>query len=89
MFEEYHGNQRDKIPWYPTINYDIRINWGTFVKYSKLDVYNIVKEKGKEKTIVANPNNCIVFCKGCEGQCPISAITFPSKQKTRKITSRQ
>ena len=85
MSEEYHGVSRDKIPWHPTIDYKTCTNCGTCVKYCKLGVYDIVKEQVIKKPIVSNPNNCIVFCTGCKGQCPVSAITFPSKQDTREI----
>jgi ferredoxin len=39
----------------------------------------------EKKPIVKNANNCVVFCIGCEGQCPEDAISFPSKQKTREV----
>ncbi|MFC1487944.1 ferredoxin family protein [Thermoproteota archaeon] len=85
MSEEYHGVCRAKIPWHPTIDYKTCTNCGTCVKYCKLGVYDILEEQGKMKPIVSNPNNCVVFCTGCKGQCPVSAITFPSKQDTREI----
>ena len=85
MSEEYHGIHREKIPWYPTIDYNKCVNCGTCVDYCKLGVYDVVDEQGEKKTIVKNPNNCVVFCTGCQGQCPASAINFPSKQETRKL----
>jgi formate hydrogenlyase subunit 6/NADH:ubiquinone oxidoreductase subunit I len=36
MTEKYHGVQRSKIPWHPTINYDECINCGTCINYCKL-----------------------------------------------------
>ena len=81
--EEYHGIQRDKIAWHPTIDYVKCSNCETCVKYCKLGVYVVVEEQGEKKPIVKNPNNCVVFCTGCEGECPVGAISFPSKQKTR------
>jgi NAD-dependent dihydropyrimidine dehydrogenase PreA subunit len=85
MSEKYHGVQRSKIPWHPTINYDECINCGTCIDYCKLGVYDVEKERESSKPIVKNPNNCIVFCTGCEPQCPVDAISFPSKQATRQI----
>ena len=84
LYEEYHGVHRGKIPWNPRIDYGKCVNCGICLEYCKLGVYE-VENKGEKKTFVKNPNNCVVFCTGCKGQCPASAITFPSKQKTREI----
>jgi NAD-dependent dihydropyrimidine dehydrogenase PreA subunit len=81
MSEEYHGINRDKIPWHPTIDYEKCINCGTCVEYCKLGVYDVEEER----PVVTNPDNCVVFCTGCKGQCPEGAISFPSKQKIREL----
>ena len=83
--KKYHGINRNKIPWGPNINYE-KCTWcGTCVKYCKLGVYTIKEEQQKNKPLVTYPNNCVVFCTGCENQCPTGAISFPSKQETREI----
>jgi NAD-dependent dihydropyrimidine dehydrogenase PreA subunit len=43
------------------------------------------EKEGKNKTVVKNPNSCVVFCRGCEDICPASAITHPSEEETQKI----
>ena len=83
--ETYKGVPRKKIPWYPTIDYDKCISCGKCVEYCHLGVYEFEENQGKKRPIVKNPNNCVVFCTGCEEQCPASAITHPSKEKTQKI----
>jgi NAD-dependent dihydropyrimidine dehydrogenase PreA subunit len=85
VYEEYHGIKRDKIPWHPSIDYEQCINCGTCVDYCKLGVYDITEEENQKKPVVVNPNNCVVFCTGCKGQCPVGAISFPSKQETRDL----
>jgi NAD-dependent dihydropyrimidine dehydrogenase PreA subunit len=85
MTEKYHGIQRDKIPWHPKVNYTKCINCGICIDYCKLGVYDVEEEQKKKKPIVQNPNNCVVFCTGCEGKCPSGAISFPSKPATRQI----
>ena len=32
--------------------------------------------------VVANPNNCVVFCRACAKTCGPDAISFPSKPET-------
>ena len=81
MAKEIRGISRSKIPWYPKIDYEKCINCGTCIEYCKLGVY--ILDKGKP--IVRNPCNCVVFCSGCEAQCPESAISFPSKKDTREL----
>ena len=82
---EYHGIHRDKIVWNPSIDSDKCVNCGICGEYCKLGVYGVIEEQGEKKPIVKNPNNCVVFCTGCKGQCPAGAISFPSKQETREI----
>ena len=83
--ETYEGVPRKKIPWYPTIDYEKCISCGKCVEYCHLGVYEFEENQGKKRSLVKNPNNCVVFCTGCEEQCPASAITHPSKEKTQKI----
>ena len=85
MFEEYHGTHRCEIPWNPTIDYDKCIDCETCVDYCKLGVFEVVENQREKRPIVKNPNNCVVFCTGCQEQCPVGAINFPSKKETRKI----
>ncbi len=42
------------------------------------------EEKNGEKHSVVKPNNCVVFCRGCEDICPAGAITHPSEEETQK-----
>jgi len=83
--ELYEGLPRNKIPWYPTIDYEKCIGCGKCVDYCKLGVYEFEESEGKKMSVVKNPHNCVVFCTGCEEQCPASAITHPSKKETRKM----
>lgn len=83
--ETYHGIARKEIPWHPTIDYEKCTNCGTCVKYCALGAYEFLVIQVEKKPIVKNPSNCVVFCTGCEEQCPAGAISFPSKKETRKI----
>jgi len=86
--EIFHGVPRSKIPWYPTIDYEKCVRCGKCVDYCKLGVYEFQETEGEKISVVKNPNNCVVFCTGCEAQCPAQAITHPSKFETGKIMSK-
>jgi NAD-dependent dihydropyrimidine dehydrogenase PreA subunit len=83
--ETYHGIPRSKIPWGPTIDYEKCISCGKCVDYCKLGVYEFQEKEHERRSVVKNPNNCVVFCTGCEEQCPAGAITHPPKKETREI----
>ena len=86
MTEEiYKGIPRNKIPWYPIIDYRKCINCGKCVEYCTLGAYEFKEEHGARRPVVKNPYNCVVLCTGCESQCPVGAIHHPSKEITRKI----
>jgi NAD-dependent dihydropyrimidine dehydrogenase PreA subunit len=83
--ETYHGVPRSKIPWSPTVDYEKCLSCGKCVDYCKLGVYELEEKGGKQRAVVKNRNNCVVFCTGCQEQCPAGAISFPSKKETREI----
>jgi NAD-dependent dihydropyrimidine dehydrogenase PreA subunit len=71
------GVPRDKIPWFPTIDYD-KCNYcmecDTFCPHR---VYE--RREDDRKLVVANPNNCVVFCRACSKTCGPDALSFPEK----------
>ncbi|MCW4007195.1 MAG: ferredoxin family protein [Candidatus Bathyarchaeota archaeon] len=86
MLEEtYEGIPRGKIPWYPIIDYEKCITCGKCVEFCHNRAFDFEEKDGKRRTIVKNPYNCVVFCRGCEEICPVGAISHPSEEETRKI----
>jgi NAD-dependent dihydropyrimidine dehydrogenase PreA subunit len=83
--ETYHGVLRSKIPWGPAIDYEKCITCGKCVDFCHMKAFAFEEKEGKKKTVVKNPNSCVVFCRGCEDICPASAITHPSEEETQKI----
>ena len=83
--ETWHEIPRNKIPWYPTIDYKKCVSCGKCVEYCKLETYEFKEKNGEKRPIVKNPNNCVVLCAGCDSICPAGAITHPSKTETRQI----
>jgi NAD-dependent dihydropyrimidine dehydrogenase PreA subunit len=65
------GVPRAQIAWFPTIDYD---------KFCPHRVFE--RREGDRKLVVANPANCVVFCRACAKTCGPDAISFPSKPET-------
>lgn len=82
--ETWHGIPRSKIPWYPTIDYKKCITCGKCVDFCHVKVFATEEKEGKKRTIVENPNNCIVTCTGCDSICPAGAIKHPSNREFQK-----
>jgi NAD-dependent dihydropyrimidine dehydrogenase PreA subunit len=40
------------------------------------------RREGDRKLVVANPTNCVVFCRACAKACGPDAISFPGKPET-------
>jgi NAD-dependent dihydropyrimidine dehydrogenase PreA subunit len=53
--EMYKGVPRNKIPWYPIIDYEKCISCGKCVDYCKLGTYEIEKNQGNKRIVVKNP----------------------------------
>ena len=73
--ETWKGIDRDKIKWFPTINYKKCIGCLACLEKCPQNVYT--KKNGKP--VVTNPDNCIVGCTGCDDVCPQKAISHPPK----------
>jgi NAD-dependent dihydropyrimidine dehydrogenase PreA subunit len=67
---------REKIPWYPTINYDACIHDRECIEFCKNDVFDWDEVLGVP--IVARPNNCVVGCDACAKICPVGGDQLPA-----------
>ena len=83
--ESYEGIPRNKIPWYPSIDYEKCISCGKCVDFCHMGAFAFEEKEGKKRSVVKNPNSYVVFCRGCEDICPAGAITHPSEEETQKI----
>jgi len=85
--EKYEGIPRYKIPWDPKIDCNKCVSCGKCVNFCHMNAFKIEEKDGQKRTAV-NPNQCVVFCRGCEDICPASAITHPSEEETQKIINK-
>jgi len=83
--ETYMGAPREKIPWYPTIDWTKCNHCGDCAKFCAHSVFKMVEKDGKKRLEFENKYNCVVFCKACALMCPMNAITFPDKKEILKI----
>jgi len=73
---------REKIPWFPTIDFDACIADQECVNFCRNDVF--VWDELKNRPQIAHPLKCVVGCDACAQICPVEAISFPSKDELRK-----
>jgi NAD-dependent dihydropyrimidine dehydrogenase PreA subunit len=80
------GVPREKIPWYPTIDYSKCDFCMECDKFCPHQVYE--RREGNPKLVVANPANCVVFCRACAKTCGPDALSFPNKQEIIELIKR-
>jgi len=73
---------REKITWFPKIDFDACIGDQECVNFCKNDVF--VWDELKNLPEVIRPFNCVVGCDACSQICPSEAISFPSKEELRQ-----
>ena len=74
------GVPRHRIPWFPTIDYNKCTYCMECDAFCPHHVYE--RREGDLKLVVANPVNCVVFCRACSKTCGPDAISFPGKPET-------
>ena len=82
-FAYWHGIDRTKIPWYPTIDEDRCIGCKLCFVSCGRNVFDF--DEKRKKAVVAKPYNCMVGCSTCATICPSQAISFPDKEIVHKI----
>jgi NAD-dependent dihydropyrimidine dehydrogenase PreA subunit len=78
--DTFMGVKRVKIDWCPTIDYskcNFCMECDSFCPHQVFE-----KRDDTPRLIVANPANCVVFCRACSKTCEPDAISFPSKSET-------
>jgi NAD-dependent dihydropyrimidine dehydrogenase PreA subunit len=74
---------REKIPWFPTVDYQKCTGCRTCVDSCPHGVYGW--DEGEKKPRVEHPYECVVGCRYCANLCPSEAISFPPLEEIRKL----
>lgn len=85
--DTFMGVPREKIPWCPDIDYDKCDYCMECDKFCPHRVFERRKDEEK-KLVVANPENCVVFCRACAKTCEPDALSFPDKKETIALIKR-
>jgi NAD-dependent dihydropyrimidine dehydrogenase PreA subunit len=76
------GIPRDRIQWFPTINYDACLADSACLDFCKSGVFEW--DQAGARVVVAQPLNCVVGCTSCAQICPAEAITFQDKDELKR-----
>ena len=82
QFDKWHGIDRNTINWYPVVDESKCIGCGTCATTCGRGVYKF--DYTKRKSVVANPNHCLVGCQTCANLCPVGAISFVKNTQTTR-----
>jgi len=85
-FTKFHGVDREKIRWNPTIDESKCLGCGMCATSCTRGVYKFDYENKKSK--VVNPTNCMVACQTCANLCPAGAISFAENETPRDKAQR-
>ena len=77
---------REKLPWYPQINYDRCLKDLSCLVSCQHGVFEWDPVSGRP--VVAHPNNCVPGCDACAEQCKMKAITLPTRDEIRAALRR-
>jgi NAD-dependent dihydropyrimidine dehydrogenase PreA subunit len=77
-----HDLPREKIPWFPTIDYDACVRDRECLEFCKNNVYSW--DDALDLPLIEHPYNCVVGCDACAQVCPAQAIHFPAKDELRQ-----
>lgn len=70
---------REKIPWFPIIDFSKCIGCKECFNFCKNGVFEWDEVNNKPK--ISRPYNCVVGCSACVNLCSGDAIKFPSKRE--------
>ncbi len=71
----WRGIDREQIPWFPTLDPSKCAGCKECLNFCQHKVYSW--DEANDRTVVAQPYDCVVGCSNCAGLCKEGAISFP------------
>ena len=82
----YPGIPREKLPWFPKINYHCCVKDLDCMNFCPHEVFEW--DPVSRRPILAHPNNCVPGCSACAERCRMKAITLPTGEEIRAALRR-
>ncbi|MEJ5365253.1 MAG: 4Fe-4S dicluster domain-containing protein [Desulfosoma sp.] len=82
-FAFWKGIPREKIQWNPRIDESKCTGCGMCVTSCGREVFSYDPERNK--SVVANPQHCLVGCMSCKTWCVFDAIDFPDPTSVKNL----
>ncbi|MCM8784580.1 MAG: 4Fe-4S dicluster domain-containing protein [Candidatus Omnitrophica bacterium] len=82
-----YGIEREKIPWYPRIDYEKCVGCKECFNFCWNGVYEWDEENNRPN--IVRPYNCVVGCSACANLCNGEAIRFPSKEELMEVINKE
>jgi len=82
QFDKWHSIDRNTIDWHPVVDESKCIGCGMCATTCGRGVYKF--DYAERKSVVANPNHCLVGCQTCANLCPVGAISFVKDPQTTR-----
>lgn len=79
----WHGIPRVEVPWHPTVHLEHCNGCKSCMETCLGDVFDW--NGSLHHPIVARPENCIVYCRGCAMVCSQEAITLPNQDEVTEL----
>jgi NAD-dependent dihydropyrimidine dehydrogenase PreA subunit len=77
---------REKIPWFPTIDFDKCVGCKECFNFCRNGVYEWDEENNKPK--IVRPYNCVVGCSACANLCNGEVIKFPTRKELMDVINK-
>ncbi|MGB9826117.1 MAG: 4Fe-4S dicluster domain-containing protein [Desulfofundulus sp.] len=74
---------RERIPWYPRIDFSKCIGCQSCFNFCKNGVYEW--DEAQNRPVVKQPMRCVVGCSSCSRLCPAEAISFPTRDELKRM----